>query len=115
MARSYKRDKNGRFAGGGGGGSAGAGKSGKKTNGKNGASAVNKVAASPRRLNKDEKIAASVMSSSKFRSDRQRVNEMIKRGVSPSADFGALVANTRSKLGGKTTDTIKSLTKKRKS
>jgi len=116
MARTYKRDAKGRFSGTGGGkGSKGANSAAggppplppglskaqwaKVNNDFNKSS--NKVSSSPRRLNKAESIAASVMGDKKFRSDRQRINEMVKRGVSPKTDFVALVGNVRSKRGKK--------------
>jgi hypothetical protein len=120
MARTYKRDANGRFSGSGGGGKgAKGGKSAKAATGgppppppglsksqwaKVNSSAgkpSNKVSSSPRRLSKAESIAASVMGDKRFRSDRQRINEMVKRGVSPKTDFVALVGNVRSKRGKK--------------
>jgi hypothetical protein len=75
---------------------------------------ANNVNPSPRRLNKQEQIAASVMTSSKFRSDRQRIKEMVRRGVNPSTDFTGLVGNVRSKLGGKMTDTVRSAAARRR-
>jgi len=120
MARTYKRDANGRFSGSGGGSKGG--KSGKGAKAAAGgppppppglskaqwakvnstaSRPSNKVSSSPRRLNKTESIAASVMGDKRFRSDRQRINEMVKRGVSPKTDFVALVGNVRSKTGKK--------------
>ena len=64
------------------------------------------------KLSETEKIAADVLSDKKFNSDRKRIAEMIRRGVSAKSDFISLVADARQKLGGKTTDTIRSLTKK---
>ena len=72
---------------------------------------ANKVAASPRRLNKDEKIAASVMANPKLRSDKARVAEMKRQGVDVAkTDVRQLVATARAKTGnpGKsTTDAAK--------
>ena len=62
--------------------------------------AANEISASPRRLGKSERIAAEVMASGKFRSDRQRVNEMIRRGVDPKTDFVKLVRTAKSKGTG---------------
>lgn len=64
------------------------------------------------KLSETEEIAADVLSDKKFNSDRKRIAEMIRRGVSANSDFISLVADARQKLGGKTTDTIRSLTKK---
>jgi hypothetical protein len=64
------------------------------------------------KLSGNERIAADVLSDKKFNSDRKRIAEMIRRGVSANSDFISLVADARQKLGGKTTDTIRSLTKK---
>lgn len=69
--------------------------------------AANKVVASPRRLNKDQKIARDVMTDKRFRSDKQRREEMIKRGIKPKTDIVALVATVRAKQGGATTARIK--------
>jgi len=63
------------------------------------------------KLSKHERIAAEVMSDRKFNSDRKRVAEMIRRGVPANTDFISLVADAREKLGGTTTDTIRSLVK----
>ena len=120
MARTYKRDAKGRFSGSGGGGKGGKGGNSAKTAAGgppplppglskaqwakvNSAASKpsNKVSSSPRRLSKAESIAASVMGDKRFRSDRQRINEMVKRGVSPKTDFVALVGNVRSKRGKK--------------
>jgi hypothetical protein len=116
MARTYKRDAKGRFSGTGGGkgrkgGNSAAGGPPPLPPGLSKAQwakvnsdfnkSSNKVSSSPRRLNKAESIAASVMGDKKFRSDRQRINEMVKRGVSPKTDFVALVGNVRSKRGKK--------------
>lgn len=119
MARTYKRDKNGKFSGTGGGSGSTRGKASKGAAGgppppppglskaqwakvnKSASKPSNKVSSSPRRLNKTESIAASVMSDKRFRSDRQRINEMVKRGVSTKTDFVALVGNVRSKTGKK--------------
>lgn len=62
------------------------------------------------KLSENEKIAADVLSDKKFNSDRKRIAEMIRRGVSANSDFISLVADARQKLGGKTTDTIRNLT-----
>lgn len=70
--------------------------------------AANKISKSPRQLNKDEKIARDVMTDKRFKSDRQRVTEMQRRGVKPGTDVVGLVANVRSKQGGGTTSKIKS-------
>ena len=69
--------------------------------------AANKISRSPRQLNKDEKIARDVMTDKRFKSDRQRVTEMQRRGVKPGTDVVGLVANVRSKQGGGTTGRIK--------
>jgi len=69
--------------------------------------AANKISKSPRQLNKDEKIARDVMTDKRFKSDRQRVTEMQRRGVKPGTDVVGLVANVRSKQGGGTTSKIK--------
>jgi hypothetical protein len=71
------------------------------------AAATNTISRSPRQLNKDEKIARDVMTDKRFRSDRQRVTEMRRRGVKPDADVIGLVATVRSKQGGGTTGKIK--------
>jgi hypothetical protein len=63
------------------------------------------------KLTKSEKIAAEVMSDSKFKSDKKRIAEMLRRGVPKDTDFIALVGDTRKKLGGGSTDTVRSLTK----
>ena len=76
--------------------------------------AANKISKSPRQLNKDEKIARDVMTDKRFRSDRQRATEMLKRGIKPGTDVGGLVANVRSKQGGGTTGRIKPATGKAK-
>tara|TARA_R110002124_G_scaffold189701_1_gene357078 strand:+ start:70 stop:1596 length:1527 start_codon:yes stop_codon:yes gene_type:complete len=68
---------------------------------------ANKISKSPRQLNKDEKIARDVMTDKRFKSDRQRVTEMQRRGVKPGTDVVGLVANVRSKQGGGTTSKIK--------
>jgi hypothetical protein len=73
--------------------------------------AANKISKSPRQLNKDEKIARDVMTDKRFKSDRQRVTEMQRRGVKPGTDVVGLVANVRSKQGGGTTSKIKPATK----
>lgn len=73
--------------------------------------AANKISKSPRQLNKDEKIARDVMTDKRFKSDRQRVTEMQRRGVKPGVDVVGLVANVRSKQGGGTTSKIKPATK----
>lgn len=64
------------------------------------------------KLSETEEIAAGVLSDKKFNSDRKRIAEMIRRGVSANSDFISLVADARQKLGGKPTDTIRSLTSK---
>jgi hypothetical protein len=69
--------------------------------------AANKISRSPRQLNKDEKIARDVMTDKRFKSDRQRVTEMQRRGVKPGTDVVGLVAKARSKQGGGTTGRIK--------
>ena len=61
--------------------------------------AANRMSPSPRRLDANQQIARDVMTNKKYRSDRQRVSEMIKRGVDPKTDFGALVAGVRAKQG----------------
>ena len=43
--------------------------------------AANKIAPSPRRLNKEERDYADVMTNSKFRSDKKRRAEMARRGI----------------------------------
>jgi hypothetical protein len=141
MARNYKRDAKGRFASSGSSrskGGKGSGRSSKKDGDairadiisrfdkllatppaggppvrRAAANPANRVASSPRRLNKQEQIVASVMSNSKFRSDRQRRQEMIRQGISAKSDFTGLAANVRSKLGGKSTDTVRSAAKRR--
>jgi hypothetical protein len=65
------------------------------------------------KMTKSEKIAAEVMSDSKFKSDKKRIAEMLRRGVPKDTDFIALVGDTRKKLGGGSTDTVRSLTKKK--
>jgi hypothetical protein len=75
--------------------------------------AANKISRSPRQLNKDEKIARDVMTDKRFKSDRQRVTEMQRRGVKPGTDVVGLVANVRSKQGGGTTSKIKPAAAKR--
>jgi len=134
MARKYARDNRGRFASRGGGATARGGRlktaSGKKratqtmqasaapkgTIGKpkglrpgaiKAKAAANKVSASPRQLTGDQKIARDVMSDKRFRSDRQRVAEMQRRGVKANTDFVSLVADVRAKQGGGTTAKIK--------
>jgi len=62
--------------------------------------ASNKVAPSPRQLTKNEKIARDVMADKRFRSDRQRIAEMQRRGVSPNTDFVGLVSDAKRKGGG---------------
>jgi hypothetical protein len=47
------------------------------------------------------------MTDKRFKSDRQRVTEMQRRGVKPGTDVVGLVANVRSKQGGGTTSKIK--------
>ena len=69
--------------------------------------ALNKIAASPRQLSKNEQIARDVMTDKTFRSDRQRVTEMQRRGIKPDTDIVGLVANVRAKQGGGTTSRIK--------
>ena len=68
---------------------------------------TNTISRSPRQLNKDEKIARDVMTDKRFKSDRQRITEMRRRGVKPDADVIGLVARVRSKQGGGTTSKIK--------
>jgi hypothetical protein len=63
------------------------------------------------KMTKSEKIAAEVMSDSKFKSDKKRIAEMLRRGVPKDTDFIALVGDTRKKLGGGSTDTVRSLVK----
>jgi hypothetical protein len=92
MARRYVRDAQGRFA---------------SKGGTIRAKTKNKISSSPRRLTKDERIARDVMTDKRFRSDRQRINEMIKRGVNSKSDFVKLVADVRSKQGVGTTGKIK--------
>jgi hypothetical protein len=75
--------------------------------------AANKISRSPRQLNKDEKIARDVMTDKRFKSDRQRVTEMQRRGVKPGTDVVGLVAKARSKQGGGTTGRIKPAAAKR--
>ena len=77
--------------------------------------AANKISKSPRQLNKDEKIARDVMTDKRFKSDRQRVTEMQRRGVKPGTDAVGLVANVRSKQGGGTTGRVKPSTAARTS
>lgn len=107
MARRYTRDRNGRFASSGGGAGSlpppppGMSKAQWAKVNSSAKTPSNKVKPSPRRLNKAESVAASVMSDKRFRSDRQRINEMVKRGVSAKSDFVALVGNVRSKRGKK--------------
>jgi hypothetical protein len=67
----------------------------------------NKIAASPRQLSKNEQIARDVMTNKSFRSDRQRIAEMQRRGIDRNTDFTGLVANVRAKQGGGTTAKIK--------
>ena len=67
----------------------------------------NKIAASPRQLSKNEQIARDVMTNKSFRSDRQRIAEMQRRGIDRNTDFVGLVANVRAKQGGGTTAKIK--------
>jgi hypothetical protein len=62
--------------------------------------ASNKVAPSPRQLTKNEKIARDVMADKRFRSDRQRIAEMQRRGVSPNTDFVGLASDAKRKGGG---------------
>lgn len=69
--------------------------------------ATNTISRSPRQLNKDEKIARDVMTDKRFKSDRQRITEMQRRGVKPNVDVIGLVAKVRSKQGGGTTGKIK--------
>jgi len=77
--------------------------------------AANKIVKSPRQLNKDEKIARDVMTDKRFRSDRQRVTEMLRRGIKPGTDVVGLVADVRRKQGGGTTGKIKPATGGKKS
>ena len=70
----------------------------------------NKIAASPRQLSKNEQIARDVMTNKSFRSDRQRIAEMQRRGIDRNTDFVGLVANVRAKQGGGTTAKIKPAT-----
>ena len=79
MARSYKRDSEGKFAGG------------------SGTGAKSKVSPSPRRLNKNEKIAAQVMANKSLKSDRQRYAEASRLGF--KGDLGSAFASVRSKIG----------------
>lgn len=109
--RTYNRDALGRFTSGGGGGGkkspatkaakkepAKATAKGSKASKKQPAAApANKVAASPRRLNKQEKIAAEVMTNKSLRSDRQRRAEAERLGF--KGDLGAAFASVRSKVG----------------
>ena len=74
----------------------------------------NKIAASPRQLSKNEQIARDVMTNKSFRSDRQRISEMQRRGIDRNTDFVGLVANVRAKQGGGTTAKIKPAAGKRK-
>lgn len=74
---------------------------------------ANKISASPRRLSKDQQIARDVMTDKRFRSDRQRRAEMIKRGVKADSDFVGLVAGVRAKQGGGTTSKIKPAARRR--
>jgi hypothetical protein len=62
-------------------------------------------------MSKSEKIASDVMSDPKFNSDKKRIAEMLRRGVPKDTDFITLVGNTREKLGGGSTDTVRSLVK----
>ena len=75
-------------------------KSKAKKSGKSGGPA-NNIRKSPRNLTKQEKIAADVMANKKLRSDKARKAEMIKRGVSPNADFVDLVGRARDKQRSK--------------
>jgi hypothetical protein len=63
--------------------------------------AANNIRKSPRNLTKQEKIAADVMGNKKLRSDKARKAEMIKRGISPDADFVDLVGRARDKQRSK--------------
>ena len=76
--------------------------------------AANTISRSPRQLNKDEKIARDVMTDKRFKSDRQRITEMQRRGVKPDTDVVGLVATVRSKQGGGTTGKIKPAAAKRR-
>ena len=67
----------------------------------------NKIAASPRQLSRNEQTARDVMTNKSFRSDRQRIAEMQRRGIDRNTDFVGLVANVRAKQGGGTTAKIK--------
>jgi hypothetical protein len=60
---------------------------------------ANRVSASPRRLNDSEKVAREVMTDKRFRSDRKRIAEMVRRGVSRDTDFVALVSRVKGKQG----------------
>ena len=71
----------------------------------------NKIAASPRQLSRNEQTARDVMTNKSFRSDRQRIAEMQRRGIDRNADFVGLVANVRAKQGGGTTAKIKPASK----
>lgn len=106
MARRYIRDSRGRFASGGG--------TVRKNRAASESTARNAVRPSPRRLGREERIAADVMGSSKFRSDTQRRAEMVRRGVKPDTDFVKLVGSARSKLGISPTQTFKDVAKARK-
>lgn len=71
------------------------------------ASAANKITSSPRQLNAKEKIARDVVSDKRYRSDRQRIAEMQRRGLKADTDFTGLVADVRAKQGGGATARIK--------
>ena len=71
----------------------------------------NKIAASPRQLSRNEQTARDVMTNKSFRSDRQRIAEMQRRGIDRNTDFVGLVANVRAKQGGGTTAKIKPASK----
>ena len=45
--------------------------------------------------NRHEKIARDVMADKKYRSDKQRIDEMVRRGVPKNTDFVALVADAK--------------------
>lgn len=77
------------------------------------AASANKISVSPRRLSKDQQIARDVMTDKRFRSDRQRRAEMIKRGIKADSDFVGLVAGVRAKQGGGTTSRIKPAARQR--
>jgi hypothetical protein len=117
--RKYNRDSRGRFASSGGGGGKSAGKASKpaassapkaKGSGRGKAKpadapkAANKIAASPRRLNKAEQDYAEISAQkSKFRSDKKVREEMMRRGhlkgSDPQGELIRIAVSTRSKKG----------------